>query len=1025
MPASDVSGTFEGFDMGTIHLDRSMRITYANASAAAVLQAPLRSLKGRPLRDIIAAPLLDRLSEGLVRAAETHSSVRLEARLPSSGRRWISFHCLSTKKGFTLVLKGITGEKRAEEELRAPGSDYRAIFDAANDAIFIHDIRTGAILDVNRKMTERYGYTAEEARRLTVGDLSSGVPPYTQEEALEKIREVLSDGELLFEWHSKDKSGNLFWEEINLKKALINGELRIVAVARDITERKRIQEALEESRRSLSTLMSNLPGMAYRCRNDAHWTMEFVSDGCTELTGCLPDDLVENRILSYASLIHPDDRRRVWDSIQKALDERSPFRMEYRIRTADEQEKWVWEQGRGIFSRKGDLVALEGFITDITERKQMEERLLESERRLKLAQQWGHVGIFDWDMKAGRHNWTDEMKEVYRLPPDFDGSFENWKKIVHPDDLARVFRNVEHAAREHRREVEGDYRIVYPDGSVRWYMDRGVIFYDESGNPAHIIGTTVDITDRKKAEEDLRRANEELDLKVKKRARSLAETVDKLKEQKNILQTILDSIPVMLIFLDAEGKISLINKEMERRSGWSLEEARTMDLIAAGFPDESVRNDVLASIREGRPGWRVHEAMSRSGEISPGLWTNVRLADGSVIGIGIDISERRKMERDLQRLVTAIEQAGDGVVLLNPDWVIEYVNPAFEQISGYGRGELIGRAIDSADESFLCAAGCENFKRVPMEGKTWNSRQRRQKKSGEIVEMDLTVSPVHDDKGRIVNFVSVVRDVTRETALNQQIAQSQKLEAIGTLAGGIAHDLKNIFTPIVLNTEIALMDIDTDHPAYPLLEEIQEAARLGSDLTKQIVTFSRRSLKEKAPLPITPIIEESLSFLRSTLPSTITIHSRLRAGRAHVLADPTQIKQVMINLGNNAGHAMREQGGELYIELTREILGAKTASEISPDLSPGHYVRIVVRDTGEGMDEKTMQRIFDPFFTTKAKSEGTGMGLSVVHGIVRDHRGAITVRSTPGKGSSFTVFLPRLKSPGGRRRLTSDSPRRG
>jgi signal transduction histidine kinase len=144
-----------------------------------------------------------------------------------------------------------------------------------------------------------------------------------------------------------------------------------------------------------------------------------------------------------------------------------------------------------------------------------------------------------------------------------------------------------------------------------------------------------------------------------------------------------------------------------------------------------------------------------------------------------------------------------------------------------------------------------------------------------------------------------------------------------------------------------------------------------------------------------------------------------------VLADPTQIKQVMINLGNNAGHAMREQGGELYIELTREILGAKTASEISPDLSPGHYVRIVVRDTGEGMDEKTMQRIFDPFFTTKAKSEGTGMGLSVVHGIVRDHRGAITVRSTPGKGSSFTVFLPRLKSPGGRRRLTSDSPRRG
>lgn len=1150
-PVHDASEIFDRLDMGAVHLDRSLRITYANTSAAAILETAPEHLEGKCLRDLLPAPLMNRLSEGFIRALKKHAVVSLEARGTAPSYHWVSFRCMATGKGFTLILENITGKKQAEEVLHGSEANYRAIFDSANDAIFIHDTATGAILDVNRKMTEMYGYTAEETRGLTVGDLSSGVPPYTQEGALEKISETLHNGELLFEWHSKDKSGNLFWEEINLKKALINNETRIVAVARDITERKRTEEALRKSRQSLSILMGNLPGMAYRCRNDTHWTMEFSSEGCLDLTGYRPDDLVGNRKLSYASLIHPDDRAHVWDEIQKALIGRHPFRVVYRIKTAFSQEKWVWEQGRGIFSPEGGVVAVEGFITDITEHRRMEERLRESEQRLVLAQKSGRVGIFDWDIASGRHYWTDEMKTIYHLPHDFDGAIENWKKMVHPDDLYEMLQKIEEAISLHRQEAEADYRIVYPDGNIRWYTDRGVICYDGSGKPVRMIGTTVDITERKqmeerlrwseerlrlaqqagrvgvfdwdivndagfftdemklllgmppdyepttekwmkithpddlreaqermehafreklreihgenritrpdgeirwlsnhgiiqydgsgnpvrmigtsvditelkKAQESLQRINDELDLKVKRRTASLAQMVDKLQQQKEVLQTIIDNIPVMLVFFDPQGKIRLINKEMEKISGWSMEEARNIDFVAAGFPDEFVRKKILDAIREGRPGWREYESVSRSGKILPCLWTNARLSDGSVIGIGIDITARRKMEQDLQRLATAIEQAGEGIVLLNPDWVIEYVNPAFVGISGYSREELIGRKVDCVRENFLDAVSCEAFDRTLTRGDTWNSHQRRQRKSGEMVEVNLTVSPVRDDRGRVANYVSLVRDVTKEAALRQQMSQSQKLEAIGTLAGGIAHDLKNIFTPIVLNTEIALMDMDDGHPAYPLLKEIQEAARMGADLTRQIVTFSRKSIQEKKPLPVTPIIEEALSFLRSALPATITIHPHLDAGRAQVLADPTQIKQVMINLGNNAGHAMREQGGDLHVELTREHLSARSAAEISPDLDPGLYVRIMVQDTGEGMDEKTLQRIFDPFFTTKDKSEGTGMGLAVVHGIVRDHRGAITVRSTPGKGSAFTVYLPRLKGPVAGKRLTSESPR--
>ena len=1028
---------------GIVYLDRGMRIVQANAPATKILQSDREALQGKDLKAFLPAETFAGLSRGCVRAQRGHEVINLRAPGPAPARRSIRFRCLPTGAGFILILEDITGKARrgvagmtlppekiaglprAAGSLQVANADYRAIFDAVNDVIFIHDPATGRILDVNKKIADIYGYTQEETRRLTVEDLSSGIPPYTEEDAQEKIRKTLANGELMFEWQARDKTGRLFWEEVNLKKAFIAGELRIVAVVRDITERKQAQEKLRESQLFLSTLMNNLPGMAYRCRNDEEWTMEFASMGCLDLTGYRPEDLAGNRVISYGSLIHPDDLAHVREETQKSLCERRSFRIIYRIRAADARLKWVWEQGQGIFSPQGEVVALEGFIADITEHKRIEERLRESERRLVLAQRSGRVGIFDWDMVSGRHYWSDEMKDIYHQPHDFDGTIESWKKLVHPDDLREMFRKVQEATRMHLREIESDYRIVLKDGQIRWYTDRGVICYDESGRPVRTIGTTVDITERKRAQDALQELKDKLDLKVKQRTSALNQVVEKLKEQKEILQTVIDHIPAMLIFFDSRGKIGLINREMERVSGWSLEEAQNMDFVTEGFPDEEMRKVVLDAMREGRTEWLELEAVARTGEKRPSLWTHVRLSDGSVIGIGIDISARRKMEQDLQRLAIAIEQAGEGIVLMNPHWVIEYVNPAFERISGYSRGELIGRRVDCIRENFLDAASCEGFNRILAEGRTWSSHQRRQNKSGQTVEANLTVSPVRDEKGETVNYVSVVRDVTREMALSRRMSQNQKLEAIGTLAGGIAHDLKNIFTPIVLNAEIALMDLETGHPAYSLIQEIQEAARMGSDLTKQIVTFSRRSLKDKSPLQITPLIEEALSFLRSALPATIAIHPRLKAGNARVLADPTQIKQVMLNLGNNAGYAMRKHGGELMVELARETLSAQTASGISPELAPGAYVRIMVRDTGEGMDEAIMQRIFDPFFTTKDKGEGTGMGLSVVHGIVLDHRGAITVQSEPGRGSTFTVFLPEVKRPDADEKLASRPARVG
>lgn len=352
-------------------------------------------------------------------------------------------------------------------------------------------------------------------------------------------------------------------------------------------------------------------------------------------------------------------------------------------------------------------------------------------------------------------------------------------------------------------------------------------------------------------------------------------------------------------------------------------------------------------------------------------------------------------------------------IFFDSNGVIEYVSPTSEELSGYSREDLIGKSARVFGEEIH-----EDYRRtfawIDAERKSWSGRRKARLKSGKEIEVSVSVSPVFDECSVITNYVVVLKDITREVKLQQQLAQIQKIEAIGTLAGGIAHDLKNIFVPILLNTELALQDAGPENPIRPLLEETFQAVKLGNDLVNQIITFSRRNLQMKKPVVVSSVIREALSFLRATLPSTIEMVSRIVEDDAVVMADSTQIKQVLMNLGSNAAYAMREKGGTLEVTLTSVTLDEVSVTKIAPDLDPGAYVQITVRDTGMGMDESSRQRIFDPFFTTRDKSESTGMGLAVVHGIIKDHKGLISVQSKPGSGAVFTILLPALrKNPGG------------
>ncbi|HRS55227.1 MAG TPA: PAS domain-containing protein [Desulfomonilia bacterium] len=577
------------------------------------------------------------------------------------------------------------------------------------------------------------------------------------------------------------------------------------------------------------------------------------------------------------------------------------------------------------------------------------------------------------------------------------------KKLFHdvfPQPVARRFyREMERAA---ARDAAASFEAICPALDNIWFLFRCVPSAE---------GSTVffeDITELKNAREDLARTRQELEHRVQERTKNLRRTSRMLEEQKELLVTIIDNIPVMLIFYDSSGAVRLVNKAFERLAGWSMGEARRMNLMAAMFPDPVYRKEVWEFMMKSRPEWKDLELTTREGKILQSSWANVFLSDGSQISIGIDISERIKMEKERIRLASAIEQADEGVVIFNHRWRIEYVDSAFEDLSDMGRQELIGRSISDLTGFFPDETYREIVDRAEKEGKKWTGRLRRKKASGEIIEVDLAVSPVYDEKGRIIDYILLAHDVTDEVRLQRQLLQIQKMEAIGNLAGGIAQNLKNAFTPILIDIEVLMQDLGEQSPSYPILEEMLRATYQAIDLVRNLLIFSRRTPPAKVPMDMVPTFREAVNFLRASLPSTIEIRRAVEVKSARVLADQAQIKQMLINLGSNAGSSMQKTGGVMEVRLARDTLDAESALKFSPDLAPGRYVRIQVSDTGMGMDEETLKHIFEPFFTTKEMREGRGLGLPVVQGIVKDLGGAITVDSEPGKGTTFTVLLPEL-----------------
>ena len=630
------------------------------------------------------------------------------------------------------VTRDITERKRAEE-------DYRTLFQNMLEGFALHEIVCGAdgeptdyrFLAVNPAFERMTGLKAADL----IGKTARETMPEFEPKWVEAYGNVVRTGLPAFFENFAAPLGRHF--EV---AAFRSAPGQFACIFTDVTERKLAADELRESRRRYVSLLANLPGMAYRCKNDRSWTMEFVSQGCLDLTGYAPEDLIENRTLSFNDLILPPYREFLWEKWQDILQKRGTFEAEYEIAARDGGVKWVWEQGEGVYDEQGRVVALEGFIADVTARK-----LAEAER---------------------------------------------------------------------------------------------------------------------------------------------------------------------------------------------------------------------------------------------------------------------------ERLIRAIEQSGEMILITDAGGAILYVNPAFTRVTGYSRAEILGQSPRLLQSGLHDPAFYREMWKTLEAGQTWEGQIVNKRKDGTRFTEQAAISPVRDAAGHIVNFVAVQRDITQQLraeeekdALQTQLAHAQKLESIGRLAGGVAHDFNNMLQAILGYVEIAIEQVPPDQPLHADLQEIQKAATRSTALTRQLQAFARKQVASPKVLDLNEAVEGTFGMLRRLIGEDVQLVWKPGRSVGLVKIDPSQLDLIVANLCINARDAIGP-AGHITIETSLKTIPPRAAVP-AVDLAPGTYALLSVQDDGFGMKPDVVEHIFEPFFTTKPVGKGTGLGLSTVYGTVKQNGGGIRVESQPGQGSTFKIYLPR------------------
>ncbi|MGB9631954.1 MAG: PAS domain S-box protein [Chloroflexaceae bacterium] len=680
--------------------------------------------------------------------------------------------------------------------------------------------------------------------------------------------------------------------------------------------------------------------------------------------------------LDFERFIAPEHLEHMRACFERCAREGTPYDEEFQIITCGGRRLWVRSFGRAVRDVAGKIVAVQGALQDITQAKEMEASLARSEAFFRQLAETLPLIVWTTDV-AGKIDYISHaIADLCGPEAPLQALGDGWLTLLHPDDVEATRAAWEQAVRDGTPSA-AEFRFRASDGSYRWYLARAIPFRDAQGNIVKWYGTST--------------------------------SIDEQKRMATRLQTILESITDGFVIIAPDGRIAYLNDPTEQ-----ILLQRQADLLGKSIYEAFPQ---IRGTRFDREYTEVQttERAAHFEEFFPrrGLWIEFSLYP-SEEGVAVyfrDVTRRRAMEDQLRLLEAAVARLNDIVMITEaapidePGPRIVFVNDAFERVTGYSRAEALGRTPRILQGPRTQRGELDRVRAALERCEYVSIRVINYKKFGCEFWNEFNIVPITNAEGACTHFVSIQRDVTEQLALEEQLRQAQRLEAVGQLTGGVAHDFNNLLTVMLGNAELLSEALAGNPDLKPLAEMISAAAQRGSALTHHLLAFARRQVLDPRVVDINSLIRGMDGLIRRTLGEHIEIRLFSASDLWRAQVDPVQLESALLNLCINARDAM-PKGGTLTIE-TANVLLDQHYVERSTEVTPGDYVLIAVSDTGTGIAPEHLPRVWEPFFTTKEKGKGSGLGLSMVYGFVKQSRGHVTIYSEPGRGTTVKLYLPR------------------
>jgi len=887
---------------------------------------------------------------------------------------------------FVLDGADVTEKIQTDLELKQRSNEIKALLDNLPGFVFLKDL-SGKYIAANQKFLDSLKRTYDEVIGKTDYDF------LTNEIALnfeKQDKEVISTGNT-FTWIEEqinDEGEKVYFMKRKMPVKNDFGELTgIIGYSFDITQLKQIERKLLDSEEKYRLLVNNIPYGVIE--TDIEGNISFVNDTLLKISGYSKNDFISKKVWDF--LAKDDEKKYIIDkfsnvknlSTQTETISVSAFTKNKRV-IEIQIDSTIKKDSESKFS------GLISVITDITEKKRIENELKISEEKYRNIFEKSSLGIYRTTLEGELLEINLSFAKMFGYD-SIQGMKESVKKVqdlyINPEDRVNLISKLQNEPSMQRFVIN----FRKKDGSVMIGNLNIRAITDEKENKRIFEGFIEDITEKYLYEK-------------------------KLKEQLDFLQIILDTIPTPIFYITKNFVYDGCNLEYEKLVGKTKKEIIGKTVYEV-FPEEYA---LLFDLKDKE---LLKDRNTQIFEVTLPCGNNITKdfiayrslyyhLDGSVAGIlGVlfDISERKRYEHDLKQKLDLLDLAPISLLVIDCNDIVLYCNKGTEILFMINSKEIIGKNLEELllkgyftiqDYSFI-----QNIKNNVLKNDYWEGEFKKTNNGGKEIIIESKAKLTRDINTKPEYILIVNLDITERKRLENQLLLSQRLESLGTLASGIAHDLNNMLSPIVLGLDIIKNKV-SDKSSVDWIKTLQDTAKKGSDLVKQILSFARGLSDNQTLIQLRYIISDFIKIIKGTFPKSINIYKDVKSNLWPIIGDSTQISQLLMNLCVNSRDAMPE-GGDLRIR-AENIIVDENLAKTNVNARIGNYVLLSVSDTGTGIPSEIISRIFDPFFTTKEPGKGTGLGLSTVYNIVKNHKGFITLDSELGKGTAFNIYLPAI-----------------